>query len=149
MSAANSAGAASTASAASAASGPNMARLNGPFQEHSLGNLLNARSKAETRLRNARLSATHDANRTMIDSINRHIGFRRNQSRRVEAAAAERRRATLATRLAEEEASAAGTPLAPLPVVHVRSNGVGPYYTSQFRETGVKPKKRRTRRARR
>jgi hypothetical protein len=124
-----------------------MARLNGPFQEHSLGNLLNARSKAEARLRNARLAGTHNANRSMINAINRHIGFRKNQSRRIEAAAAERRRATHAARLAAEAANP--IELVSLPPPHISPSGTGSFYTSQFIERGTRPKQRRSRRNRR
>ena len=125
----------------------NIARLNGPFQEHSLGNLLNARSKAEARISNSRLAATHRANRSLRHAINRHIGLRRNESRRVEAAARERRLARLATRLFAAEATAEAAAPTALPPVRVPPSGIAPYYTSQFIERGTVPKQRRTRRA--
>jgi hypothetical protein len=128
----------------------NIARINGPFKEHSLGNLLNARSKAETRLANRRLSATHNANRTLISAINRHIGFRKNMAQRVEADMVEQRRARLASQRAFEAAEAVARPPPPArPPLRIPSSGIGPYYTSQFIETGTEPIKRRTRRARR
>jgi hypothetical protein len=123
-----------------AAADPNIARLNGPFGEHSLGNLMNARGKAEARLARANLAATHNANRSMIAAINRHLTLRRERSRAVEANAAARRRATLAARMAAEAsapaagAAAAGAAAGPRP-----GNTVGPYLSSQQIVTGHRP----------
>ena len=124
-----------------AAAEPNIARLNGPFGEHSLGNLMNARGKAEARLARANLAATHNANRSMIAAINRHLTLRRERSRAVEANAAARRRATLAARMAAEAsapaagaAAAAGATAGPRP-----GSTVGPYLSSQQIVTGHGP----------
>jgi hypothetical protein len=116
----------------------NVARLDGPFGEHSLGNLMNTRRKAEGRLARPNLAATHNANRSTIAAINRHMTLRRARSQAVEANAAARRRAAHAARMAEEAAN-------PMPVGNTRTAGpmpgstIGPFLSSQARVTGVPP----------
>jgi len=116
----------------------NIGRLNGPFGEFGVGNLMNARGKAEARLARPNLAATHNANRSMIAAINRHMTLRRARTQAVEANAAARRRALHATRLAEMAANPMVLSNA-RPAGPARGSTVGPYLSSQAIVTGAPP----------
>ena len=117
----------------------NIGRLNGPFGEFGIGNLMDTRRKAMWRLAQPNLAAMHNANRGMIAAINRHMTLRRARTQAVEANAAARRRAVHANRLAAEAVN-------PSPVANIRPVGpapgstIGPYLSSQAIVTGAPPR---------
>lgn len=127
-----------------AAAPPNIARINGPLSEHTRGNLLNARSRAEIRIRDGVGNAgTRAANRRLADAITRHLTARNNRTLHIDAEARERRLVAAAARNAAANAPFIGPSLPP---IRIPESSVGPYYTSQYKERGTWPLQRRTRR---